>query len=131
MSGMRCGYCAGVSFIYIEDFKNHMVENHPESEIAKRQSKGLDVSGLFGPDFAPVVMVVNGEDPVVSMMAADAMHLGYKMLMTGRQMYDDWCLIRVFESHQIPEEQALEMMRELRVLRTGQSTESTDPPPGS
>lgn len=127
---MRCGKCS-LSFIDLEAFKNHMVEEHPESEIAKQQSTGLEAVGMFAPDFSPVVLIRNGDTPIVSMLAPDAMRLGYMMLMTGRQIYDDWCLIRIFESYQIPEDQAMEMLRELRVLRTGQSTESADPPPGA
>lgn len=117
---MRCGYCAdNVSFIDLEEFKNHMVENHPESEIAKQQSTGLEAVGLFAPDLSPVVLIRNGDTPIVSMLAPDAMRLGYMMLMQGRQTYDDWCLIRVLESNNIPEETGFKILKELRDKRSG------------
>lgn len=116
---MKCGFCDDLSFIDLEAFKEHMVQNHPDSEIAKRQSAGLEAVGLFAPDFSPIVLVRNADTPIFSCLAGDAMKLGYHILMQGRQIYDDWCLIRIFQDHNIKYEEALDMLKELRDKRAG------------
>lgn len=120
----RCGHCEGhPPFLNKQALLDHMIEAHPESNLAERANEGFRVVPLFGPGFSPVVSLVNGEDAICSMSAVEGMRIGYHMLMYSRQIADDWYLVRIFEEEGLTEDQALNILRSLRARRSGQGSQ--------